>query len=309
MDSSTMAAPHKEAASIIKNKSVMSRNVFYGLLPELRAKAFAISGVEAATVLQKTRDAIAGLAAGVDADGSALTWETQKLEVLDELEPFLGEGAEQRATLLLRAHGFQAFQTHNYDVAMEDEDTTHLQYLATEDDKVRDTHLALNGLVLPKNDPFWDTHTPPWEWNCRCRIRAMNPDLVALEKDADTMRNPEDRNVVEGAAVEQLRQGTLLREGRRYDVTSPSDKPQGAAATYSWHPDDLRMRADDLAARYDPEVWERFTKWAKRNSVRKDLSVWDWMTGAPKTRRDRMASGRIARRTDEMKRYGADLQD
>ncbi len=84
--------------------------------------------------------------------------------------------------------------------------------LATEDTHVRDSHLALNGITLPKNDPFWDKHMPPWEWGCRCRIRPMNTDLVDEERDKDKDRPPEDRNVVEGPALDQLRNGTLLRK-------------------------------------------------------------------------------------------------
>lgn len=34
----------------------------------------------------------------------------------------------------------------------------------------RDEHAALDGLVLPKDDPFWSTHTPPWDYNCNCDI-------------------------------------------------------------------------------------------------------------------------------------------
>ncbi|MCX6984791.1 MAG: phage minor head protein [Lentisphaerae bacterium] len=34
----------------------------------------------------------------------------------------------------------------------------------------RPEHEALDGLVLPKDDPFWATHTPPWDYNCNCMI-------------------------------------------------------------------------------------------------------------------------------------------
>jgi SPP1 gp7 family putative phage head morphogenesis protein len=34
----------------------------------------------------------------------------------------------------------------------------------------RPEHAALDGLVLSKDDPFWHTHTPPWDYNCNCTI-------------------------------------------------------------------------------------------------------------------------------------------
>lgn len=44
------------------------------------------------------------------------------------------------------------------------------EYIATMDERVRDNHAELNGLILPKTDPFWRTHYPPWEYNCRCTV-------------------------------------------------------------------------------------------------------------------------------------------
>jgi SPP1 gp7 family putative phage head morphogenesis protein len=284
MDTTFAPAPHEEAARLIEGKAVVSKEVFYGLLPELRGRAFAVSGVEAANVVQRVRDAIAALPRG----GEEGTWDKVKASVVEELDPWLGDGADRRAMLLIRTHGFQAFQAANWRVAQEDEDTTHLQYLATEDDRVRDTHLALNGIVLRKDDPFWAKHYPPWEWGCRCRVRPMNPDLVEEQRNEDAKRNPEDRNVIEGPALKQLENGTLIRNGQRYDVTAPSDGPEGKDA-FQWHPDDLRLSLDDLKARYDRETWEGFEVWARKTTAFVEqkgtketaVTVWEWLGKKP----------------------------
>lgn len=273
--------PHKEAEGLIAGKKVVAREVFYKLLPELRARAFTISGVECANVMQRVRDSIAALPRG----GEEGTWDKVKEKVVAELDPWLGDGAERRATLLLRAHGFQAFQASNWRVAQEDEDTTHLQYLATEDDRVRESHLALNGVTLPKGDPFWDKHYPPWDWGCRCRVRPMNPDLVDMEREEDLQRAPEERNVIEGPALEQLRNGTLMREGRRFDVTAPAEKGFGKENTWQWHPDDLRLTAEELKGRYEPEVWNGFEEWAKQAKVSPRVTVWKWINPPAKAQK------------------------
>ncbi len=44
------------------------------------------------------------------------------------------------------------------------------QYMAVMDDRVRPEHAALNGVVLPADDPFWNSHTPPWDYQCRCDV-------------------------------------------------------------------------------------------------------------------------------------------
>lgn len=35
-------------------------------------------------------------------------------------------------------------------------------------------HLAWDGLALPPDHPFWQTHAPPNGWGCTCRIRGAN---------------------------------------------------------------------------------------------------------------------------------------
>lgn len=49
-----------------------------------------------------------------------------------------------------------------------DNDRYELQYRTAGDNRVREEHAALNGITLPKSDPFWMHYTPPNGWNCRC---------------------------------------------------------------------------------------------------------------------------------------------
>lgn len=277
-DGITFGAPNQEALELLQGKAVVSREAFDRLLPELRARAFTVTGLSGFDAMQRIQDTIASLAGGAEA---GRTWDEAKALITGELDA-LGEGAERRAELLLRTHGFQAFQAANWETAQLDEDTTHLQYLATEDDKVRDTHLALNGLILPKDDPFWDKHMPPWEWGCRCRVRPINPDLLEEAKTEDAGKPPEEQRVMEGPAARQLRAGTLIRDGRRYDVRAPSDKaPRGEARdVFQWHPENLRMPLRDILARYDPEVRDAFESWARSTAIpEQEVTVWSWADG------------------------------
>lgn len=261
--------PHQDAMDIIRGKPVVSRRVFDRVLPELRSRVFTVTGIEGANLLQRIRDLIADLPQG-------RTWNEVKGDLVEDLEPWLGEeGASRRATLLLRTHGFQAFQSANYQTAQADSDTTHLQYLATEDDRVRDSHLALNGLILPKDDPFWDTHMPPWEWGCRCRVRPINPDLLELARAQDQRRAPDNRMVVEGPALERLRQGQLQREGRTYNVTAPSEA--GREDAFTWNPRNLRVPVKELRDRWDSETFEAFKAFARSTPVDGARTLWDWL--------------------------------
>ena len=270
------AQPHEEAIAFIRGKPAVTRAVFDRLLPELRARAFTVTGIDEFDRLQRIRDVISDLPAGA-------TWDETKAELMTQLDA-LGDGAERRAELLLRTHGFQAFQAANWNVAQADEDTTHLQYLATEDDRVRDTHLALNGVIVPKNDPFWNRHFPPWEWGCRCRVRPINPDLLAEARQQDAGMPPERHLVIEGPALQRLRDGQIIRDNRTYDVTAPADRRDGDKA-FQWSPGDLHLDAAKLETRYDPTVWSQWKDWARTTEVRPGTTVWEWLgQAAPRSK-------------------------
>lgn len=262
--------PHTDAVAIISGKPVVSRRVFDAMLPELKSRAFTVAGVEGANVLQRIRDLIADLPQGRN-------WEDVRSDLINDLEPYLGEaGADRRSTLLLRTHGFQAFQSANYQTAQADDDTTHLQYLATEDENVRDSHLALNGIILPKDDLFWDSHMPPWEWGCRCRVRPINPDLLDMARDQDTNRAPDDKLVMEGPALERLRDGQLQRDGRTYNVTAPSEA--GREGAFQWSPRTLRIPIGELRDRWDDETFRAFEQFARSTPIDGGRTLWDWLS-------------------------------
>lgn len=45
-----------------------------------------------------------------------------------------------------------------------------LEYHTVGDSRVRPTHAALDGIVRPVNDKFWDNYMPPNGWRCRCTV-------------------------------------------------------------------------------------------------------------------------------------------
>lgn len=49
-----------------------------------------------------------------------------------------------------------------------------LRYVATMDSRTRPEHRAWHGVVLPVDDPWWDTHYPPCGFRCRCTVTQMN---------------------------------------------------------------------------------------------------------------------------------------
>lgn len=50
----------------------------------------------------------------------------------------------------------------------------------------RPEHAGWEGLILPVDSPFWNTHYPPNGWGCKCRVRQV----TARERDRLVRRDP-----------------------------------------------------------------------------------------------------------------------
>lgn len=53
-------------------------------------------------------------------------------------------------------------------------DSPYLRYVSILSENTRASHAALHGLILPKNDPWWDTNYPPNDWNCKCKAQTIS---------------------------------------------------------------------------------------------------------------------------------------
>jgi SPP1 gp7 family putative phage head morphogenesis protein len=70
---------------------------------------------------------------------------------------------------------------------LEESGAKKLMYQTQNDANVREEHAALDGLVYPIDDPFWNTYTPLNGWNCRCFIveafdEPVSPKLTRAER-------------------------------------------------------------------------------------------------------------------------------
>ncbi len=57
-----------------------------------------------------------------------------------------------------------------------------LKYQTQKDDRVRDEHLSLQGVIAPIDSDFWAVHYPPNGWRCRCYV-VQTAEPPTLTKD------------------------------------------------------------------------------------------------------------------------------
>ena len=268
--------PDAVAVAAIQGKAAMLPSAFRTLLPELRARAFTVAGVQDMAALGRLHKKVAEVVT------KGREWKTVRGELADELEEFLGGGAEARAQLLLRTHGFQAYATARHQEQTAQADVCPWwQYVTAGDASVRASHAALDGRVFAHDDSFWGDHYPPWDFGCRCIVIACLPEEVEAMRGEDAKLPPVARRVLEGDALEAARKG-LVSEGvgkmtpLDINVTPTADGGERPVA-YKWNPTHQQMRLADI--QYPPEILNPFVERWKQTPIGDGRTVYDWLTG------------------------------
>jgi hypothetical protein len=82
-------------------------------------------------------------------------------------------GSDRRLKTIYNVNMRSAYQKGQYDRAMASDLHPYLMYRVGPSVKHREDHLSWDGLILPKDDPWWDSHFPPNGWGCKCYTRAV----------------------------------------------------------------------------------------------------------------------------------------
>lgn len=109
-----------------------------------------------------------------------------------------------------------------------------LKYKTTGDNRVRKEHEALNGVVKPINDPFWDKYYPPNGWRCRCYV-------VQTAEKADE-KTPEDLSVKPEFQINVGKERKVFR-----DKIHDDKKPHTFFALYGKAKSDELRKAFELS--------------------------------------------------------------
>lgn len=178
--------PPEKAIKYFKAKNNQVSWDWHDVWQKEHKKAFTVAKAMKKDVLQDIRDAVD------KAISEGQTFENFKKELKPLLqkkgwwgEQFVGDsngniekvqlGSVQRLKTIYRVNLQTSYQVGRYETQMENTDNRpYWQYVAVMDGRSREEHQALNGLILPYDDPFWQTMYPPNGWGCRCRVRALS---------------------------------------------------------------------------------------------------------------------------------------
>jgi len=66
-----------------------------------------------------------------------------------------------------------------------------IRYVAVMDGRTRPDHAKCHGVILPVDHPWWDTHNPLFEADCRCTVQALNQRMMDQRGWTVTLNPPQ----------------------------------------------------------------------------------------------------------------------
>ena len=170
-------------ASVAKlDKRVAVPKYYFDELPkQLREMAFTVSNLETLRQIQMVKRSLEN---AIDDGFSFESWkETLPEEIFDKL-------SDARLETVYRTNlGIVYGQSTRFN-AITSNVTPYLMYSATGDDRTRESHQKLDGIVKRADSKFWDKYMPSWGYNCRCDAIPMTEAMaksVGIDKNTPTV--------------------------------------------------------------------------------------------------------------------------
>ena len=185
------ALPPEEAIAFFRQKGYRPTFSYLDMMHRAHSDAFTVAGVTRLDVLQDIRslvdDAIASgstladFKKGMQQKLSARGW-WQPVEVTDEAT------GETKIVDLTKSRRLRTIFETNMRTSYAAGQWTRIQrtkkalpflcYKTVGDARVRPQHRAWHNVVLPVDHPWWKTHFPPCDWQCRCQVVQMTAGMV-----------------------------------------------------------------------------------------------------------------------------------
>ena len=191
--------PFLEAVAFFRKKLNIPTERWDDLWKEQHAKGFMIAGANKADLLADFREAVdKAIAKGV-----TLRDFRKDFDAIVKQHGWNYKGNRNwRSEVIYRTNIRTAYQAGRWQ-QLTDPDVLatqpYLEYRHGDSRHPRPQHLAWDGLILPADDPFWQSHYPPNGWGCKCKVLSAGPrDLKRAGKSTPDSTPPVEIDPVTG---------------------------------------------------------------------------------------------------------------
>lgn len=223
--------------NVLNNLS--SRELSEQLLPQIRAMSFFSARVAEARVLEKLRDVSDRYSSGkMDAATARLeikSWlKSDKTDQSDLTDPSDVRSALMRTSrlnLILEQNAKTAAAVGAREVALDPEiyeAFPYYEYMPSTSINKNPEHVQFYNIVLDKKDPFWNTHTPPLEFGCKCYLRELTAEEAEGRVGHAKKSDSSDKSDLSDKWAVQTPDGRTINvppseSGFVFDVAAPFD--------------------------------------------------------------------------------------
>ncbi len=246
--------PFEEAIRFMRSLVPMTREEFDRLSQELRFRAFTIARVFSLDVINKIKEKYI----------KAL----QRGETISDIMQFLDEtlekiGISERNPYWLEVHArtnfLTAYNAGRWVQIAKARTIKYLVYNAILDERTTKLCKSLDGVVRPKDDPFWDRFMPPNHFSCRSLATVVKNEFVHLKRIKSTSRKKIEKLEKLIEEDKQLKREFQFRASPVKSLTAIPDSVFRRAKNYKIVEEIVRF---NLSTRH-PEEWLK----EMRNSV------------------------------------------
>jgi hypothetical protein len=166
-----LSGPYEAAAQdLMRRETRLARNAAHVSDIYSKRHAFALAAKTSREVAEAVKFAVAeSVRRGLPADDAA--------QIIAQIGGF----TFQYAKTVFLTNASTAFTAGMFQMAM-DEDVRRVfpafEFQSAKLPTSRDNHVAMHGCIAGTTDQFWKKHSPPWGFNCHCRLRLMDRESV-----------------------------------------------------------------------------------------------------------------------------------
>ncbi len=238
----------KEALDYIKNKNLKVGFSYKDVWHEEHATSFTVAKAMQIDVLDDIKKAVE------KAIENGETFESFKKNLKPTLiqkgwwgrknmiDPLTGDmvnaqlGCDRRLKTIYNVNIRSAYQKGQYERTMSSDLHPYLMYMIGNSLNHRDQHLAWNGLILPKDDPFWNAHLPPNGYGCKCYTRAVT-EARKKRYEKDGIRIPPTANGNNGGILRVKTKAPKEEYYNYYNERKGTVErvPKGVHPSFNWN--------------------------------------------------------------------------
>lgn len=200
-----------EAIRAAEARNIVLPDIYYGQLQGVaRQLAFTIASVASHDQLKAVMDSLSTW----QANGKTFAQWQREIAVKDLELP------KYRLENIFRTNLQSNYQAGHWEQILRNQQhRPYLMYDAINDSRTRPAHRAMDGIIRPADDPFWETHSPPNGYRCRCGLISLTGAQAKARSNTGNNKKP-------AAGLEKAIDETTMQPDKGWDY-SPRDRLKG----------------------------------------------------------------------------------